>query len=306
MRQLSFRKCSRLLRRRSSLQNVNKPTVVEVEKDDTSSIMTTSSFGRITVLERYSPADFAAQETMFEFALFLAIRPQDLLHCSHMPASSHRKPETPKGKPDQKSKYGESVMALIEWFNLFSNWMASQILSGETPKQRAVLIRGFIEVGKAAVRLRNFSLAMEVVSALNNAAVRRLKQTWELVRSKKSHYQTFQELEAVVARENNFATLRMTMKESEGPALPYLGVFLTDLTFVQDGNSTYLQYEGLINWEKAIMLADIIAQVEDFQRTPYEIKRSPEAEKFFKQLSVPLTDEEMYERSLKVEPRQTS
>jgi len=47
----------------------------------------------------------------------------------------------------------------------------------------------------------------------------------------------------------NFSEYRKALQESQAPCLPYFGVFLTDITFTEDGNPDYLA-GGKINFIK--------------------------------------------------------
>lgn len=49
--------------------------------------------------------------------------------------------------------------------------------------------------------------------------------------------------------QNNYKSYRENLSATETPAVPYIGVFLKDLTFICDGNPDYLR-GGLINLHK--------------------------------------------------------
>ena len=54
------------------------------------------------------------------------------------------------------------------------------------------------------------------------------------------------------------------------PCIPFLGVYLTDLTFVEDGNPDKVQ--GLVNFRKRQLEYDVIIQVLKFQQVAYNFK----------------------------------
>ena len=41
----------------------------------------------------------------------------------------------------------------------------------------------------------------------------------------------------------------MTLLEEDLPCVPYIGIYLSDLTFIEDGNPEFLD-ENLINFQK--------------------------------------------------------
>lgn len=50
--------------------------------------------------------------------------------------------------------------------------------------------------------------------------------------------------------QRNFGDYRLTLKNSTLPCIPFLGLYLTDLTFVEDGNKDQLLNTNYINFDK--------------------------------------------------------
>ena len=75
--------------------------------------------------------------------------------------------------------------------------------------------------------------------------------------SKKSlpteYVKKFEDLTDLMNPTENFKKYRTRLKEVERPLVPYLGLWLTDLTFIDDGNPKVLE-DGLFNFEKAEMV----------------------------------------------------
>lgn len=76
--------------------------------------------------------------------------------------------------------------------------------------------------------------------------------------------QTFENLRKYVARDLNFKAVRTAIKEVNPPCIPYIGLYLTDLTFVEEGNAKYIEKNNvkLINFVKCVGVSHI----------PFEIK----------------------------------
>lgn len=88
------------------------------------------------------------------------------------------------------------------------------------------------------------------------------------------------------------------------PLLPPPGVYLTDLTFIEDGIPSLTQ-TNLINVNKRAKTADVIRDVQQYQNAPYQFHPVPELQDYIINNMRAAGDvHEMYDRSLKVEPRE--
>ena len=103
--------------------------------------------------------------------------------------------------------------------------------TGATEKKRALVIKFFITMGQCCQQLQNYNALMAIVAGLNGSAVHRLRKSWDLVPPKK--IAAFEELQAAMSQQNNYATLRNLLHTADPPCIPYLGMYLTDLTFIE-------------------------------------------------------------------------
>ena len=100
----------------------------------------------------------------------------------------------------------------------------------------------------------------------------------------------------------NYAAYRQTLKNCTLPCLPFVGLFLTDLTFTEEGNPN-TRGNDLINFDKYFKTSRIIAEVQRFQ-IPYSLIPVPEIIEYIKaSLEAADTQQDLYARSLLLEPR---
>lgn len=84
-----------------------------------------------------------------------------------------------------------------------------------------------------------------------------------------------------------------------------LGVYLTDLTFIEDGMSSIIKKTDLINFSKRAKTAEVIREIQTYQNVSYPFKAVPELQDYILSMMQGAGDvHEMYDRSLAVEPRE--
>ncbi len=77
----------------------------------------------------------------------------------------------------------------------------------------------------------------------------------------------YEDLCKLMSRELNFKTFRAHLHNVNPPCIPYLGVYLTDLTFIEDANPDYLDEAKLIiNFDKRRMVAQVILEIQQYQQ----------------------------------------
>jgi hypothetical protein len=115
---------------------------------------------------------------------------------------------------------------------------------------------------------------------------------------------------------SNFTKFRNYLhKEIAPPCVPYLGVYLTDLTFIEDGrfmryfylinigNPDFIQ-ETLINFDKRRRIATVIKEIKQYQQTPYNFNVVPVIKGFLLAGGEYVDENECYKLSLLREPKE--
>ena len=191
-----------------------------------------------------------------------------------------------------------NVMAMIHRLNSVAHWVASMVIWPERIQERVANFEHFVKVGSTLLELGSFNSLQAVLAALNMTAVQRLKHT--RARVSDGAISKFDQLNAVLKSGHNWKALRDAVAAAVPPVLPYLGLYLTDLTFTEDGNRDLI--EGKINLKKRRMVFGIMQSLLQFQAVPYPFEVENPA--FTLVSEVPALDEEqLYQCSLRREPR---
>jgi son of sevenless-like protein len=82
-----------------------------------------------------------------------------------------------------------------------------------------------------------------------------------------------------------------------------VGLYLSDLTFINDGNPTFLP-DGKVNWKKMKKLATVLLQMQNAQNSDYKSIIQPDLELqnfLFTELYI-LNEKALYQKSRALEP----
>lgn len=74
---------------------------------------------------------------------------------------------------------------------------------------------------------------------------------------------TINKLQAVVCAEGRFRVMREALHRCDPPCIPYLGMYLTDLSFIEEGTPDFTP-DGLLNFSKMRMVCIYVLQMLSF------------------------------------------
>ncbi|XP_077353907.1 ras-specific guanine nucleotide-releasing factor 2 isoform X2 [Festucalex cinctus] len=237
-------------------------------------------------LESLSAMELAEQITLLDHIVFRSIPYEEFLGQGWM-----------KVDKTEKTPY---IMKTSQHFNNMSNLVASQIMTHGDAGSRAGAIDKWLAVADICRCLNNYNGVLEITSALNRSAVYRLKKTWAKVC--KQTKALMDRLQRTVSSEGRFKNLRETLKNCNPPCVPYLGMYLTDLAFIEEGTPNFTE-EGLVNFSKMRMICHIIREIRQFQQAPYRIEHQAKVTHFLLDKTQVMDEDALYELSLKLEPR---
>ncbi|KAJ9154848.1 RasGEF domain-containing protein [Pleurostoma richardsiae] len=236
--------------------------------------------------------EFARQLTIIESRLYGKIKPTECLNKTWQKKVGEGEPEP-----------APNVKALILHSNQMTNWVAEMILAQTDVKKRVVVIKHFVSVADKCRGLNNFSTLTSIISALGTAPIARLKRTWDIVPQKTQA--TLESMRRLMASSKNFGEYREALHAANPPCIPFFGVYLTDLTFIEDGIPSIMKKSNMINFAKRAKTAEVIRDIQQYQNVPYSLQLVPELQDYILSNMQAAGDvHEMYDKSLQVEPRE--
>ncbi|KAJ3443426.1 ras guanine nucleotide exchange factor i-related [Anaeramoeba flamelloides] len=244
-------------------------------------------FSPTLTLDSIDEEEVARQLTLIDFEMYSKIKPSELLNLAW-------------SKPKFKHR-ATNVLKMIEKFNEISLWVAHTILLNDKVKKRAKSITRFVNIAKYCKQLNNLNGLMSIYAGLDNSAVYRLKFTFEEL-SKKTLEQ-LSSFKQLMSSSSSYKLYRETLNTLNPPCIPYLGIYLTDLTFIEEGNKDYVN--GLVNFYKTHLISKVIQDVQKFQQKRYNFMPVIQISKFLTNFPK-MSQDTIYELSMKVEPRNSS
>jgi len=103
---------------------------------------------------------------------------------------------------------------------------------------------------------------------------------------------------------NSFKNYRESIKANKAQCVPYFTLFLSDLTFIEEGNPDILTVDDtlLINFPKHEMLFRTIKNLEKYQQSKYDLQKKEPYYSLLYQMPG-LDEKELYNLSMEREPR---
>ncbi|KAJ7164624.1 ras guanine nucleotide exchange factor domain-containing protein [Mycena crocata] len=235
------------------------------------------------------PLELARQLTIMESQLYQRIRPMECLQRAR----------------EQRTENIDNITVVIQTSNKMALWVAESVLSKEDSRRRAAAVKHLISVADRCRTLNNFSTMAAITAGLNTPPIRRLKRTWEQVNQR--YMAQFGACEMTIDSNKNFIKYRSMMTSVIPPCVPFIGVFLTTLQFIQDGNPDNLQ-GNLVNFRKRQKASEVINDIKRWQ-APFNFHVIPSIQAYIEESLNAVSDtressERFWTISLEREPRE--
>jgi hypothetical protein len=269
-----------------------------ISKSQLAALRSWKTTGSAVSILDFDPLELARQITLKESSIFCSILPEELL------ATEWNK---------RSGSLAVNVRAMSTLSTDLANLVADSVLQLEEPKRRATLIKHWVKIASKCLELNNYDTLMAIICSLNSSTISRLKKTWEAVSQKTKA--TLESLRKIVDVSRNYAVLRNRLQNHVPPCLPFVGTYLTDLTFVDHGNQATRKLDtgagstDVINYDKHVKTAKVISELQRFQ-IPYRLTEVPELQTWMQDQLVKVRSsgeksfQSYYRRSLLLEPRE--
>lgn len=206
-----------------------------------------------TELLKMDPTEVAQQLCVLEYNLYSKIRPQECLDWTKT----------------QMGRTVENLHAFCATYDKLAAWVKTSILDTDVLGKRADTVEFWIRVAEKSRTFNNLSSFSALVAALSSAAISRLHLTMAHV-SRSSHLDA---LAKVIEPTGNFAAYRAVLQTVDGPCVPWVGMYLSDLVHIGDQHPDTLKGPALdrplINFYKRQKWADTVSAMLRFQGRPY-------------------------------------
>ncbi|KAH1174179.1 rap guanine nucleotide exchange factor-like 1 [Mauremys mutica] len=191
---------------------------------------------------------------------------------------------------------------LLQRCSEVQHWVATEILLCESLGKRAHLLKKFIKIAAICKQNQDMLSFYAVVMGLDNAAVSRLRLTWEKLPGK--FKSLFRKFETLTDPCRNHKTYREVLSKMNPPLIPFVPLILKDLTFVHEGSKTLL--DGLVNVEKLHSIADKVRTIRKYRSRPLclDVEASPsqlQTKAYVRQFQVIDNQNLLFELSYKLE-----
>ncbi|GAA5973817.1 hypothetical protein JCM11641_003174 [Rhodosporidiobolus odoratus] len=245
---------------------------------------------KLTDLE---PLEVARQLTIMDSRLFQRITPQECLS---------------KAWPKEFGNEAPNISAMIDMSNAVTRWVTETILAQEDLKKRANIVKHVVAIAESCLSLNNFSTLIHIIAGLNSTPIHRLRRTWESVNQKAMI--SLGMLNNIMRPDKNYKEYREVLRKAAPPCVPFLGVYLTDWTFIGDGNPDLLREKPhQINFHKRSKASELILQIKLNQTTSYNLQQVTPLAKWLQTALFPAqvhqdAESHLYNISLALEPRE--
>ncbi|GAM21618.1 hypothetical protein SAMD00019534_047930 [Acytostelium subglobosum LB1] len=184
-------------------------------------------------------------------------------------------------KPQFRSK-AINLLTMMKRFNDFTKWVASSLLNEQLIKGKSKLLAKFLKISEHLRAMNNFHSLMAIYGGINNTTVWRTKAVRKDL--SKQQQETYLELEKLFHSENNYKAYRVAYKDGKPHCIPFLGIHLRDLAFVDEGSADKIDH--MINLNKRRIMYRVITNTMKYQTVTYNFLKVHQIALFLTDLKI--------------------
>jgi hypothetical protein len=217
-------------------------------------------------LLNFNGLEIAKQLTLIENKLFCSIQVGELLNQNFTTKKLHL-------------NLSPNIQKSILFTNLLSDYVIESILKPNLQmRQRIHAFKCWLKIGICCLYLRNFNSLASIMTSLQSFLITRITEIWEGLSDK--YQELFHYLASIIHPNKNYSAYRERLKDFllsnlqenlDIPTVPYLSLFLQDLTFIVDGNPNYRSNTKsfletkLINIDKYFKITQVVSDIQTLQ-----------------------------------------
>ncbi|KFO69396.1 Rap guanine nucleotide exchange factor-like 1, partial [Cuculus canorus] len=194
-----------------------------------------------TEIHRAEPEDIANHLTAFHWELFRCIH--ELEFVDYVFHGERGRRET------------ANLELLLQRCSEVQHWVGTELLLCDSLGKRSHLLKKLIKIAAICKQNQDMLSFYAIVIGLNNAAISRLRLTWEVRGGGVSW-----------TPPRNHKTYRVVLAKMKPPLIPFVPLILKDLTFLHEGSKTLL--DGLVNVEKLHGIAEKVRTIRKYRSRP--------------------------------------
>lgn len=212
----------------------------------------------------FDSAAIAEQLTLLEYSIFKQVDHEEFYDLRVSTNSNSNKTTENRRAPN--------LTLLINRANFIAYWVATNILAQTNAQTRAKAITKFIIIAHWCEQLGNYNSLEAILSGFRLNQIDRLRKTWGV---KVKYLALLITLEDIMKPANNYSNYRKLLSKRKDllkdqvPSLPYIGIFLKDLTFIEDGNPDVF-VDKRLNINKINMLGNTLRIIKAFQLISFD------------------------------------